>query len=398
MSLIKDRSPFYPGQPVPLEFFVGRLSQIERIERALKQVSLGKPQAVFLTGEYGIGKSSLAQAIRHIGESKYKLLGIHVLLGGAKTINDLSERTLQRLIEEDSYSPKVSEKIRNWLAKYIGQQSVMGIQVDLSTIKVDAPTLSAGFLPFLREAYTRLSTSGTKGIVLIFDELNGIVKNPDFAHFIKTLIDGNALSKNPVPFLLLLCGTEDRRLEMIANHQPIDRIFDLVPVEQMEEKDIRLFYKQAFHSVGVEIKSGSLKMLCEYSDGHPKAMQVLGDNCFWINKDEQISFDDCVRGIVQSAKDIGQKFIDNQVLATIESKDYKSILSKLVDDLDSLSFDKSELEKKLSASEKSKLTNFLQKLKRLRVISSSSEKGVYIFNSRLVVLFLRMRFTKTDVE
>lgn len=40
--MIKERSPFTPGRPVPIEFFVGRLNEIGRIMRSVKQVSLGK--------------------------------------------------------------------------------------------------------------------------------------------------------------------------------------------------------------------------------------------------------------------------------------------------------------------------------------------------------------------
>ena len=54
---LKGKSPFYPGQPVPRELFVGRLSQINRIvERGLAQVSAGKPNTMYVQGEYGIGK------------------------------------------------------------------------------------------------------------------------------------------------------------------------------------------------------------------------------------------------------------------------------------------------------------------------------------------------------
>ncbi len=60
----KGKSPFYPGQPVPIEFFIGRMKEVQRISRAIGQVELGKPQAIFLTGEYGIGKSSLSGYMR----------------------------------------------------------------------------------------------------------------------------------------------------------------------------------------------------------------------------------------------------------------------------------------------------------------------------------------------
>jgi len=40
----KGQSPFYPGQPVPVELFVGRQDQLDRIiKRGVGQVERGKP-------------------------------------------------------------------------------------------------------------------------------------------------------------------------------------------------------------------------------------------------------------------------------------------------------------------------------------------------------------------
>jgi hypothetical protein len=49
----KGKSPFYPGQPVPLELFVGRSDQIHRVmTRGAARVANGKPAAVYVQGEY----------------------------------------------------------------------------------------------------------------------------------------------------------------------------------------------------------------------------------------------------------------------------------------------------------------------------------------------------------
>ena len=76
-DMSKGKSPFYPGQPVPVELFVGRAKQIDRImNRAVAQVSAGKPIAVFVQGEYGIGKSSIAGFVQWIAEKHQALHGI----------------------------------------------------------------------------------------------------------------------------------------------------------------------------------------------------------------------------------------------------------------------------------------------------------------------------------
>jgi hypothetical protein len=52
VEINKGKSPFYPGQPVPIELFVGRTTQIERMMiRGAGQIAKGKPVAMFIQGE-----------------------------------------------------------------------------------------------------------------------------------------------------------------------------------------------------------------------------------------------------------------------------------------------------------------------------------------------------------
>jgi len=134
----------------------------------------------------------------------------------------------------------------------------------------------------------------------------------------------------------------------------------------------------------------ALNSLCHYSEGYPKAMHIIGNNVFWTDKDNIIDEDDSVDGILESATQIGQQFIDAQVYKAIRSEDYKNILSKLTANDFSESFNKSDFEKNLSGPEKKKFDNFLQKMKNLNVIRSGEARGEYIFTSRLSKVYMRM--------
>lgn len=238
----KEKSPFYPGQPVPIDFFIGRQNEIERILRAVKQVEYGKPQAIFLTGEYGIGKSSLAGFVRNYARIHNNILGIHVFLGGAKTNDDVATKTVEAVIKSQLYESSLTEKIGNFLSKYIGNQELFGININLEVLKTDGPSLAHGYLPFLNSLFKKVKDDGIKGIMLILDELNGITGNDQFAHFIKAIVDENALSPKPLPLLLMLCGVEERRRDMIRNHKPIERIFDIVELKTMSQSEMETFF------------------------------------------------------------------------------------------------------------------------------------------------------------
>ena len=163
----KGISPFYPGQPVPVELFVGRQKEIDKIARAIRQVELGKPQAIFLTGEYGMGKSSLARFMRYYAERKNHIFGIHVLLGGANSLEDVAIKTVEAVFNTPAYKPTITEKVRNLLSKYVGRQELFGVQLNFEALRADSPDISRGYLPFLRQILERLKEEQIKGIMLV---------------------------------------------------------------------------------------------------------------------------------------------------------------------------------------------------------------------------------------
>src|SRR5688572_3336359 len=122
-------------------------------------------------------------------------------------------------------------------------------------------------LDFLSSSIERLADSGITGVLLILDEIDGITADPQFAHFIKGLIDANALSAKPLPLLLMLCGVEERRKEMIQRYQAIDRIFDVIEIEPMSAVETESFFEKAFSSVSITVTPDAMELFVEYSAG-----------------------------------------------------------------------------------------------------------------------------------
>ena len=392
MALTKGKSPFYPGQPVPFELFVGRLSQINHIlKRGAGQVAEGKPSAVFVQGEYGIGKSSVAGITQQIASEQYILHPIYASLGSATDINEVGQAILRGTISSIESDPTRGEKIKAFLSKYLGEQQLFGgLTIRFDRLKEDAPSVANGLLPFLTETFSRLTETGSKGIFLVLDEINGITADKKFSTMIKELIDSNALSVNPLPLFLMLCGVEARRHDMIAQHQPVERIFDVVHIDKMPDREVEEFFTKAFHSVSMEVQEDGLKILVEYSAGFPKIMHLIGDNAFWTDSDGVIDEHDAIIAVVDAADGVGKKYVDKQVLRELKSREYHSILKKIaMDGPNVMTFRRSEVSKKLSSTEKRKFDNLLQKLKRLHVIEGvEASRGEYRFTSQIVRLYI----------
>jgi len=398
-ELSKGKSPFYPGQPVPVDFFVGRPNEIDRIMvRGAAQVAFGKPVAVFTQGEYGIGKSSVAGYVQALAEKEYFLHPIYVSLGGCQSLDDLAVRVLESTIRSRAFDTQKGERIKDWLGKYIGDQSLFGLNLNLSALRKDAPSLSSasGMLDFLTEAKRRLEDTGVKGMFLVLDEINGITGNPDFANFIKGMVDTNALAREPLPLLLMLCGVEEKRREMIKRHQPVDRIFDVVEIGALTDTEMTDFFERSFSAVNITVSKVAMSYLTRYSAGFPKIMHLVGDAAYWLSKDTVIEEDDAVSAVLAAAEDVGRKHVDQQVLRALGSKSYHSILEKIAGlGIGKLTFEKSEIEALLTPSEKKKFPNFLRRMKDLRVFRSGEFRGEYVFNLRMVQLYIWLRMGRT---
>lgn len=387
----KGKSPFYPGQPVPAELFVGRARQIQHLlERGAAQVRSGKPIAAFVQGEYGIGKSSIASLVQQVAEREYGLYPIYGQLGGTSRLDEVAEAVLEATIRSGAFEPSRAERIREFLGRYIGEQGIFGISLRLDQLRADAPTLSrpSGILDFLSQVLERLKSTGIGGIMLVLDEINGIAGNEQFAHFIKGLVDANAVARAPLPLFLVVCGVEERRRQMIRCHQPIDRIFDVVEIEALTDAEMSEFFSRAFLSARIAVDDAAMKILTTYSAGFPKIMHLVGDAAFWLDKDDRITAEEAWQAVVVAAEEVGKKYVDQQVYNTLKSADYRSILRKIAASGIRMEFRRGDVAKGLTPAEARKLNNFLQKMKRLDVIRPGDVKGEWVFNVRMVRLYI----------
>jgi len=388
ITSIKGRSPFYPGHPVPVELFVGRVEQLNRImNRGVGQVTEGKPIAIYIQGEYGIGKSSIAKYVQRAALDR-GLHSIYAILSGDE-INDVISAIMEGSILSGVYEPRKWEKISNWLAKYVDKLEFSGITINLKNLKKDVPNFAspASMLRYLTETWNFLKDADVKGIFLVIDEINGIASNPKFAYFIKSLVDSNAMSREPLPLLLMLCGVEERRREMIRNHQSVERIFDVIEIEPMSKQEMEQFFTKAFDSVNIRVDAKAMSFLTYYSAGFPKIMHLIGDAAYWLDQDGIVDENDARTAILTAAEDVGKKYVDQQVYKALRSRDYHSILRKIVKD-NSMSFIKRNIAKGLTEGEKKKLNNFLQRMKKLKVLQAGDVPGEYVFTSRMVRLYI----------
>lgn len=183
----KENSPFTPGSPVPVELFVGRAEQITEILRYVKQASSGKQENVFLAGDRGVGKSSLASFLRYLVATRENVLGIHVFLGGVSTLEEMVRHILDQLLKETK-EEACFKHISKFFGKYIKEVGLFGISVSFNPPEQDLKDLVRNFPEVLGNLLEKIKEEKA-GLFIVLDDINGLVEKVEFANWYKSFVD-----------------------------------------------------------------------------------------------------------------------------------------------------------------------------------------------------------------
>lgn len=381
-----EASPFTPGQPVPIEFFVGRVREVERLRSLVRASVAGRFRVGFVAGERGIGKSSLVSFVRHLTEREDQVAGAHVFLGGVESLSEMVRRTFDRLLK-DSVEKPWHQKIRGLFGKYVKQVGLFGISIELEVPEPDLQGLVNGFAPNLRKLLAQLKDD-RRALLIILDDINGLAGSTEFANWLKSMVDEIATSGNRVAACLLVVGLEQRRQQLIQLQPSLARLFDLIEIKPWTQEETSDFFRRAFEKAGVAVENEALEVMVKFSGGLPVLAHEIGDAVWRILTNRVVKAPDAWGGVREAAEIIGKKLLEPQVLRAIRSQRYRSILRKLARPLGS-SFRRADLIKALSAEERKVCDNFLNRMRKLNVIIPDLEggPGAYRFINQLHALY-----------
>lgn len=387
----KDYSPFTPGLPVPLEFFVGRQGEVKELARMAGAATAGRLQVGFVAGERGIGKSSLAAFARALSERDHQVIGLHAFLGGVSTLEEMVRRVFDRLVKESVDKPWY-EKVKGFLGSKISSVGLYGVSVEFAAGTQDLQRLVNDFVPVMRNLTEKLRNQ-KQGLLLILDDINGLAESIAFANWLKSVVDEIATGSRPVPLCILLVGLEERRDSLVRLQPSLARVLNIIEIKPWSEEETKDFFMRAFHSAGVEIEDAALRLIVSYTGGLPVLAHEIGEATFKADSDDRIDENDALRGIVNAAEIVGRKFLQPQVLKAIRSERYRTILQKMSRETHGLTIQRSELRKALTEHERGVLDNFLRRMESLGVVrrDDGAGRGAYQFTNRLHELYFALQ-------
>jgi len=386
----KESSPFTPGSPVPVELFVGRAEQIRELIRYIGQACSGKQENVFLAGDRGIGKSSLASFLRYLVSTQKNMLGIHVFLGRVSTLEGMVHHIFEQLLKGTKGEIWFNE-IAQFFGKHIREVGLFGISVTFAPPEEDLKELVRKFPEALNNLLKRLKDQ-KRGLFIALDDINGLVQEPGFANWYKSFVDEVATHYKDFPVFIMLIGLPEKRAILSQLQPSLMRIFRPIEIKRLSDEEVKEFLSKAFEKAGMRVEPDAMKLMVHFSSGLPIFMHEIGDATFWKDTDGIIDKGDAAQGILTAAEKIGEKYLEPKVYKAIRSERYRSILRKLGKAPLSRSFKKREVEVKLNANEKKIFDNFLRRIKGLGVIEPDIERGrgAYRFVNEIYPVYIWM--------
>ncbi|WP_313252412.1 ATP-binding protein [Stenotrophomonas sp.] len=405
----KKTNPFKPNSPVAIGMFAGRIDELEKLENGLNQTRNDEPANFLITGERGIGKSSLllfvgsiaSGQIKGLDHEEFKFVVLSVPISdkmGLVTLIRLLETQLSRQIGKTEVARKFL--LDTW--EFVQRIKIMDSGVSPAERESEEEILIDNFSYSLAQTASRItddhqSEKKHDGILVILDEADNSTPDLRIGYFIKTVTE--ALQRhgcNRVMFII--AGLPETSEKLKASHESSLRVLHPVRVNELKSEDRKLVinrgieYANKINDEKTQITNDAVDQISTLSEGYPHFIQQFAYCAFDKNKDSLIDVDDVLNSAFDKGgaiDSIGSRYYESDFYDKIKSDEYRQVLSIMAKRMNSW-VKKSEMRADFKGPE-SKLSNALQALTGRKIIlKNPARDGEYRLQQRGFALWIQL--------
>lgn len=342
-------NPFKPNSPVGPGMFVGRMREVERLEYLLAQTREGNPGGFLLTGERGIGKSSLLLYARALADGaevagkRLRFIVIHTDVDATTTQIGLIRKIelgLRFSLEENERGRGAVRKFWEFL------QRVEAGGVSLRDRSSAAPneTVIEEAAYSLAQTINAITTQRLAsefgvgdvydGALLLLDEADNASKELQLGAFLKLLIE--RVQRAGCDRLCVgVAGLPTVVDALRRSHESSLRLFEqlplgvLSPTDQNAVIDIGLDLANQKNSVPTTIDEDARNGLVYFSEGFPHFLQQFAYSAFAQDSDNHISAEDVLDAAFGNGgayELIGNRYYRDAFYNKIRQDSYRQVL------------------------------------------------------------------------
>lgn len=402
-------NPFKPNSPVPYGMFAGRLSEIETLEKGLYQTKNRNPMNFLITGERGIGKSSLMAytkplATGDIKSSDYEFFKFVVVNVAISDRTNLL--TLIRLIEQN-LKREISkiESVRSFMEStwsFVQRIKIMDSGVDRVQLIEEPDLVIDEFAYSLSETCRRIGNpekgeESKDGIIFFIDEADNACSEIRLGYFFKTVTE--SLQKNGCyNVMFVIAGLPELIEKLSQSHESSLRLFTELKIKELKVDDRFYVVERGMEEANkmnqekTTISDTAKRHISTLSEGYPHFIQQFAFSAFETNIDGEISEDDVLEGAFKergAIDAIGARYYASSFYDRIKSDEYRQVLGIMAESMNSW-IPKKEIATKFAGAEQT-LNNALQALTERRIIlRNSSKRGEYRLQQRGFALWIKL--------
>ena len=384
-------TPFQPEYPVKPENFKGRTEIIRKILRYLNKSLKGEVQHFFLTGNKGMGKTSIADFIIRFVSKKYNMTYAYVSNKGNDSVDKLASNIMKELLEKVP-EKSFNEKLTSWFGTHVSEIQVMGTKVNFNIDEEKELNIKENFPKYLNLAYYDLKEK-YDGIFIIIDDINGLSESREFVDWYKNLSDTLAINyKNELPVYFLLEGYPEKFDKMVELEPSFGRIFHYSHVEELTDDEVESFFKDTFSKIDIKLDEKACQIMADYSSGVPLTMQQIGDCVFWKINSKTVTLGDAKQAIIEAGEELKNKQL-RRLLNRIEISQHEEILLKIGYHKMS-SFNRKDIHH--LTNDETLTENFIKTMINIKILKETQENR-YEFSNKVYYTYFNIRSSTQNI-
>ena len=294
---MKPPNPFRPGKRLTRpELFAGRSPQLADGFGLLRQAAAGNVRHGLITGDRGIGKSSLSSQIQglarglpefstllhenaHGGPQLRFLVSEHVAQKG-QTVQEIVTGLIQELDREHGRGHGF--KI-DWELDF----KILKARITEATTPRD---LTNRFVDAMEETW-RTIERGADGILLVIDEVDRVVEDSGLPTFLKVATE--VMTARGLEHILVMpVGMVGVRDLFAADHESVPRIFETIHVPLLRDNEAADVIERALSGTEVRVHADVQHEMVRLADGFPQPLHLLGEQAYDADADMVIDRSD----------------------------------------------------------------------------------------------------------
>jgi hypothetical protein len=401
-----------PASPIQSqEHLYGREKQIQQIGQAL----YAPGRSIFIYGDRGVGKTSLAQTVAYLHQSA----GYHPVLAACSpsaTFTGVMGHVVAAL-----HGPKQREDTSSTRAKLILPVKSLPVGIEVERTRKPGEGVAHEFTFDLNSTVERLlqiadARKGKNTVVVLdeFDRITSEVERTHFADFIKQIGD------QQVPIRFVFCGVSDSMQKLLGAHESCYRYLEGVELQRLSWEARFEIIENAANALGVIVDDRPRHRIAAISDGFPHYVHLISEKLFWQMFNDPApcsvpSIDHYREAVSEAVMGIEQHLKTTYDCAiSTDTPDYEQLLWAMADHRDFFRSSESVYDSyvqlfggvlgtdEVPTLDRGTVTarlNALKKSSRASILSAvSNRRGWYQFTESIMRGYVRLRAEEQDVE